>query len=967
MKRTQRSKFGLVRIALGSHKVEIANCDYNADRIINMMQRAATVEANFLVLNELGTTAYTCGNHFRSEVVREDAVKAINKVRLASKTVFKGVTVVGAPLVVDGELYNCAVVIQRGRIVGVVPKTYLPNTGEFHEKLWFSRGDKLRRRTINLCGVEVPIGVDLLFEADDFPGLVFGIEVCEDGWAVIPPHRLQALAGATVLLNLSASNELVAKDEYRRAFVAAHSSQSQAIYAYASAGAGESTTDLVYGGHLLLGELGNIQTEAEPLADNEEEPFRYADVDVQHVTHERMRDSTFEDCRRTFESMLDFRRVKFSLNAGELPEKLARHVDAYPFVPRDPATLNKRCRQVIKIQVRALKTRLLYLAKLRGGLEKMVAELLASGKPLFVVGISGGVDSTECLLVALKTLDELNIPRSLLHCFTMPGFGTTSRTYNNAIKLMQLTGVTMKEVDIKARCLLAWQSEHKTPFGINLNGLSLEAFVEKLKELPAGSADLDFENEQARQRTHILMNNGFVLGTGTLTELASGWCTYNADHMSMYSVSPGVAKTLIAFLIRWYAENETGPGELRDVLLDIAATAESPELLPVGKDGENKQKSNDSLGPKDLRDFFLYHWNRWGSRPSKLLYLTTQAKFNQEYPVSGILVTLRQYIWRYITQRYKHSCQPDGVKLGSVSLNPRYDCHLPSDTAPDAWKAELEEYVGQKPTEINWQEKPAVDRSVRSVPSTDSTEEASMKSKPKKVLKVLLRVDIKVDFMPGGNLAVKFGDEILPSANALSRSGLYDLVVDIEDDHPEKHKSFYTMHKGKEPFSFKTIYGVNQQLWWPHCIHGTPGNEFHPDLDRSMVSRTFQKGQDPRVDSYSGFYDNGRDVAPRFKKKYPFLGKSTGLAEYLRAEAERLGCDEIQCDVIGLALRYCVSYTAIDGRNEQYRGQQFHVRVIEDACRAIAFKDGEYEAGIAELKSHGIEVIHSNDVLPKLA
>jgi len=702
--RTKRSTFGLVRIALGSHRVEVTNCDYNAQRIIAMMGRANKVKANFLVLNELGTTAYTCGNHFRSEVLREDSIKAIDTVRIASKTVFKGVTIIGAPIEVDGELYNCAVVIQRGRVLGIVPKTYLPNSGEFHEKLWFHRGDKLRNRTIKLFGVEVPIGCDLLFEAEDFPGLVFGVEVCEDGWAVIPPHRLQALGGATVLFNLSASNELVAKDEYRRSMVQAHSAQAQAIYAYASAGDGESTTDLVYGGQLLMGELGGIMTEAEPLADNENEPFRYADVDVQHVIHERMRDGTFEDCRRAFEPMLNFRRVKFDLEAGNLPEKLERAVDPYPFVPQDPATRNKRCRQVIKIQVRALKTRLQYLIKLRGGVEKVVAELTAQGKPLCVVGISGGVDSTECLLVALKVFDELGIPRSLLHCFTLPGFGTTSRTYNNAMRLMQLTGVTLKEVDIKARCLLAWEQEKKTPFGINLEGLTMEEFVEKLKDLPAGSQDLDFENEQARQRTHILMNNGFVLGTGTLTELAAGWCTYNADHMSMYSVNPGVAKTLIAFLIRWFAENETPEGELRNVLNSIADTAESPELLPVGKDGEQAQKSNDSLGPKDLRDFFLYHWVRWGSRPSKILYLATNAKFKQDYAVAGIVTVLRQFIWRFITQRYKHSCQPDGVKLGSVSLNPRYDCHLPSDTAPDGYKRELETYVGQAPTEIAWQE-----------------------------------------------------------------------------------------------------------------------------------------------------------------------------------------------------------------------------------------------------------------------
>jgi len=950
--RTKRSKFGLVRIALGSHAVEVTNCDKNADHIISMMQRAAGVNANFLVLNELGVTAYTCANHFRSEVLREGALKAIDKVRLASKKVFKGVTLIGAPIELDGELYNCAVVIQNGRILGVVPKTYLPNTGEFHEKLWFSRGDVLRRRSVKLCGLDVPIGVDLLFEADDFPGLVFGVEVCEDGWAVIPPHRLQALGGATVLFNLSASNELVAKDEYRRSMIQAHSAQAQAIYAYASAGEGESTTDIVYGGQLLLGELGGIQTEAEPLADNDSQPFRYADVDVQHVTHERMRDSTFEDCRRAFASMIDFRRVKFSLNAGDLPEKLARNIDAYPFVPQDPASLNKRCRQVIKIQVRALRTRLLYLAKLRGGLENMVADLVASGKPLFVVGISGGVDSTECLLVALKTLDELGIPRSLLHCFTMPGFGTTSRTYNNAIKLMRLAGVTLKEVNIKARCLLAWQTEHKTPFGINLDGLSMDTFIDKLKELPADSNDLDFENEQARQRTHILMNNGFVLGTGTLTELASGWCTYNADHMSMYSINPGVAKTLIAFLIRWYAENET-TGELQAVLNDIAATAESPELLPVGKDGQQNQKSNDSLGPKDLRDFYLYHWVRWGTRPSKILYLATNARFKQEYALSGVLATLRQFIWRFITQRYKHSCQPDGVKLGSVSLNPRYDCHYPSDTAPDAYKAELEEYVGQKPAEINWQE--------------TQPQGPQMKAKPK-VLRALLRVDLKEDFMPWGSLPVAGGDEIIGVANALSRSGQYDLVVDIEDDHPKNHKSFASRHKGKNAYTdFVTLYGVKQQLWTDHCVSGTDGAKFHKDLDRSMVSKTIQKGQDARVDSYSGFYDNGRKAAPRFRKKYNFLGRSTGLAEYLRAEAEARGCDEIQIDVIGLALRYCVSFTAKDGRGETYKGKQFGVRVVEDAVRAIVFKDGEYEKELEDLRALGIEVIHSSQVLPKVA
>lgn len=967
---------GFVRVAVGSHRVEVTNTSYNADRIIAMMKRGQEVQANFLILNELGTTAYSCANHFRSEVVRQGALDAIERVRKASVTDFDGITIIGAPIEVDGQLFNCAVVIQRGNILGIVPKTYLPNYGEFHEKLWFTRGDILRKRTIVLNGRKVRIGVDLLFQALDFPGLIFGVEVCEDGWAVIPPHRLQVLAGATMNFNLSASNELVAKDEYRRNLVGSHSAQAQTIYAYASAGDGESTNDVVYGGHLLIGELGSIMTEAEPLS--ESEPFRYSDVDVQHVVHERMRDGTFQDCQRDFASMLDFDRITFYLRAGSLPKKLARRIDAYPFVPQDPASLNKRCTQVHKIQVRAVKTRLQYLAKLRGGMEKVIADLQAAGKPMCVLGISGGADSTHTLLIALEAFDELGIPRSLLHCFTMPGFGTTSRTFNNAMKLMQLTGVTIHKVDIKARCLLAWQDEKKTPFGINVDGLSMEDFIDKLKDLPAGSQDLDFENKQARARTDVLMNAGFVLGTGTLTELAAGWCTFNADHMSMYSVNPGVAKTLIACLIRWYANVKATP-EQKVVLDDIADTAESPELLPVGKDGEQAQKSNESIGPKDLRDFFLYNWVRWGSKPSKVLYLANQAPFKTEYSILGILACLRTFVWRFITQRFKHSCQPDGVKLGSVSLNPRYDCHLPSDTAPDAFVDELEAYAAKKPDEIDWTE-PAKPTPAATDGNHDATANGGKQQGESmttiaivpgaigaKVLRALLRVDIKNDFMPTGSLPVAGGDEIVPCVNQLSRSTIYDLVIDIEDDHGPKHGSFYTQHDGAKPFDDGVLYGVPQKFWTVHCVHGTKGAEFHPDLDRSMVARTFPKGQDDRVDSYSGFYDNGRSASAEVRALYDFLGKSTGLAEYLIAEADKIGADEIEVHVVGLAFRYCVSFTAKDARAETYKGKQFRVVIVEDGIRAITFAEGDYEREKADLEALGIEFKHSADVLPKIA
>ena len=992
-----RENLGMVRVASGSHRVEVGNCAYNSQRIIAMMTRAQGVKARILILNELGTTAYTCGDLFRQPVLLEAAQAAIEAVRVASLTVHDGMVTIGAPLQIDGVTYNCAVVIQGGKILGVVPKGYLPTYGEFHEGLWFRRGFNLRNRTIDLNGQKVRCGIDLLFEASDFPGLVFGIEICEDGWAVIAPHRLQALAGAVLIGNLSASNETVGKDDYREQLVVGHSSEALCGYIYASAGEGESSVDVVFGGHLMIGELGAMLARKEPLS-GEDEPLIHADLDVEHLLHERTRINSFHECAEFFKPMLDhvgYQRIAFQVKAPAPPAKLARFYDARPFVPSGGATLHKRCRQVYKIQVRGLKKRLEHLCRKRGGVKTACANWLKAGRPLAVMGISGGADSTEVLMVAIKAFDELGIPRALLHCYALPGYGTTKQTYNNSIELMKLLGVTMKEVNIRARCLLAWQEEGYKPFGIDVTGLSLEQFVEKLTKLPAGSKDLGFENKQARARTDILMNAGFVIGTGDLSEQAAGWATYNADHMSMYNPNAGVPKTLVNFLIKWAAENEF-EGDLRRVLIDIAETEVSPELLPPGPDGKIAQKTNETIGPADLRDFFLYHLVRWGSRPSKIVRLALQAKFYTDYTEAEIRKWLRVFIERFFDQRFKPECQPGGPLVGSVSLNPRFKWHHPSDMVEDEFLRELDAdtavwkalqpvtVVASVNTDSGATSVPAVNpvlvgnNSAVAVAEPTRTSgsiaraclQAAASGVPQsvrgvgKVLRVLGRIDLQGDFMPGGPMAVKDGDKVIIVANCLARYGNYDLVVDTFDDHPDDHGSFAEQHQGATAFVTDVdLYGVKQRVWAKHCVRNTQGWKFHPDLDGSKVNRRFGKGRDKRVDSYSGLFDNGRHVSAEVRAQFPFLGQSTGLPEYILAEAERLGCDEIEIDFIGLALEYCVGFSAIDATSLEYRGRKVRARVIENGCRAFNQEPVAYAAALKWLQDAGVEIISSAAVL----
>lgn len=649
------------------------------------MARAQKEGVHVLTLQELGLTGYTPGDLFFQDALLSSALAGLDLVRQATKKVYKGIVFVGVPLKIDGSIYNCAVAIQNGKYLGVVPKSYMPTGGEFDEYRWFKVGRNFKQRAIKLNGQTVRMGVDLLFADEDMPGLIIGVEICEDGWAVIPPHRLQALANAAVLLNLSASNDLVGKADFRlEGLIGPHSAQAMAAYVYASAGDGESTTDVTFGGHCAIAENGSILRNIEPFS--EKEPLAIADIDIDHLLFERMRNTTFRENQEEFAPFLKFDRIAFKSGIKKAPAKLMRFVDANPFVPMNPVTRDKRCHEVYRIQVAALEKRMTHLSKRLGfpSIQAYAKDLLAKGKPLFVLGVSGGLDSTWALVVACKMLDKVGLSRKLLHCYTLPGFGTTGRTYENAIKLMKFMGVTMFEVDIKARCLQAWHEEGYKPFGIDVTGLSVEQFVEKLRDLPPGSKDFVFENKQARARTDLLMNKGFVLGTGDLSELAAGWCTYNADHMSMYGLNAGLPKTLVHFLVKW-AAGKLFEGELSATLVDVAETEVSPELLPPGRDGKIAQKTNSSIGPADLRDFYLYHIRRWGCDPEKIIYLAGFAKFNTPYTNEEIRKWLVVFINRFFDQRYKHSCLPDGSKVGSVSLSPRYDWHMPSDASPDMW------------------------------------------------------------------------------------------------------------------------------------------------------------------------------------------------------------------------------------------------------------------------------------------
>jgi NAD+ synthase (glutamine-hydrolysing) len=658
------TRYGFVRLAAVTPQLRVADCDFNSSRIISLMQQAQAQGVGILVFPELSLTGYTCGDLFQQTALLHAACVALEKVVSASEQSFSGLAVVGLPLQVDNHLFNCAAVFHRGRILGILPKSFLPNYKEFYEVRWFAPAAAARAREVSVAGQRVPFGTDLLFAASNIPGLVVGVEICEDLWVPVPPSCFQALRGATVMLNLSASNEVIGKAAYRRQLVANQSGRCFSAYVYSACGVYESTTDLVFGGHGIIAENGTILAESPRF--RREDTLLVRDIDLDRLRVDRLRTNSFiaEPLQQGMDR--DFRQLSFEL--PPVPGPLQRDVDAHPFVPAGQASLRERCEEIFQTQVAGLTKRLEHI-----------------GKPPVAIGISGGLDSTLALLVTRKTMDVLGVEPARVRAFTMPGFGTSARTLGNAKALMKQLGVTAHEVDIRPLCLEEWKALGHRPFGIDLHGLSVEQLGERLRQIPAAHRnDLVFENVQARMRTNILMNAGFVIGTGDVSELALGWCTYNGDHMSMYNPNVSIPKTLVKFLVGWAAENEFA-GEARRILLDIVATEISPELLPTGKDGQCGQATEEVIGPYELHDFFLFHFLRYGATPEKILFLAQQAKFHRAYSANELRRWLEVFLRRFFANQFKRSCLPDGPKVGSISLSPRGDWRMPSDAQVAVW------------------------------------------------------------------------------------------------------------------------------------------------------------------------------------------------------------------------------------------------------------------------------------------
>jgi NAD+ synthase (glutamine-hydrolysing) len=656
---------GFLRVAAASPVLRVADCAFNADRIVGLMARAEAERVAVLVFPELSITGYTCADLFQQVALQRGALDALARVVKESASAFRGLAVVGVPLAVDDQLFNCAALVHRGRVLALVPKSFIPNYKEFYEGRWFAAAAMARSADVLMAASRVPFGSNFLFDATDVEGLIVGVEICEDLWVPVPPSSYQALRGATVLLNLSASNEVIGKANYRRQLVVNQSGRCIAAYIYSSCGVWESTTDVVFGGHCLVAENGTLLAESRRF--QRDETLLVADVDLDRLRIDRVRTNSFGDAGLYVGMPHEFTRLELTLDRGEPPARLARGVEAHPFVPREGERLRERCEEIFQTQVAGLARRLEHV-----------------GKPPVAIGVSGGLDSTLALLVACKTADALAVPRDHVRGFTMPGFGTTARTRTNALALMRHLGVTAREVDIRRLCLDEMRVLGHRPFGIDLGGLDVDGLTEAFRRLPPEKCnDLVFENVQARMRTSVLMNAGFVVGTGDVSELALGWCTYNGDHMSMYNPNVSIPKTLVKFLVDWAARNEFD-GEARRTLLDIVATEISPELLPAGGDGL-AQSTEAAVGPYELHDFFLYHFLRFGMTPEKLLFLAGHAHFHRDYSAAETRRWLQVFVRRFFANQFKRSCLPDGPKVGSVSLSPRGDWRMPSDAAAALW------------------------------------------------------------------------------------------------------------------------------------------------------------------------------------------------------------------------------------------------------------------------------------------
>ncbi|SHI90464.1 NAD(+) synthase [Bacteroides stercorirosoris] len=637
--------YGYVKVAAAVPRVKVADCKFNAREIEKEIIIAEGKGVQIIAFPELCVTGYTCGDLFAQQLLLEEAemelIQIINNTRQLDI-----IAILGMPVALNGMLLNTAVVIQKGKVLGVVPKTYLPNYKEFYEKRWFTSAVDVSERSVRLCGQVVPMGANLLFEMAD---TTFGIEICEDLWATIPPSSSLALQGAEILFNLSADNEGIGKHNYLCSLISQQSARCIAGYVFSSCGFGESTTDVVFAGNGLIFENGTMVARSNRFSF--EGQVVISEIDVEHIRTERRVNTTFAACRAHCAPGEAVRVSTEYVNSKDL--NLTRAFEPHPFVPQG-AALNERCEEIFSIQVSGLAQRLMH-----------------THAQSAVVGISGGLDSTLALLVCVKTFDKLEWPRKGIIGVTMPGFGTTDRTHTNAVDLMNSLGITVREVSIKEAC------------------------VQHFKDIDHDMDvhDVVYENAQARERTQILMDianqtNGMVIGTGDLSELALGWATYNGDHMSMYGVNGSVPKTLVKHLVKWVAENDMDETS-RATLLDIVDTPISPELIPADENGNIKQITEDLVGPYELHDFFLYYFLRCGFRPSKIFFLAART-FKGVYDEETIKKWLRIFFRRFFNQQFKRSCLPDGPKVGSISISPRGDWRMPSDASSEAWLREVE-------------------------------------------------------------------------------------------------------------------------------------------------------------------------------------------------------------------------------------------------------------------------------------
>lgn len=641
---------GLVRVGAAVPSLALGNVKENMKRHLAMMREAKEKHVSIVTFPELSLTGYTCGDLFFQRRLLDDVTDAL--LTLKDEMPEEILAIVGAPLEIEGALYNCAVVLHKGEIISAVPKTFLPNNGEFYEKRWFQSGDARRDASVAIPKLKTDVCRQAIFETED--GVCFGIELCEDLWAPLPPSTMLSVEGAEIILNLSASNELLSKREYRQQLISQQSARCQCGYVYVSAGMGESSSDLVFSGHSVIASCGTVIRESEGyLADNY---LMTADIDIDRIRADRMKQSSFADCAAQVRAMWkQAPNILRTMENALLPDDAAPdyRVSKHPFIPSDKASRQLRCAQILAMQATALARRL----------------AVTGGK--VVVGISGGLDSTLALLAACKAVDMLHLPRTNILGITMPCFGTTDRTYHNALDLMTSLGVSQREIPI-----------HK-------------AVRQHFADIGHDESDhsVTYENCQARERTQVLMDvankiGAIVLGTGDLSEIALGWCTYNADHMSMYGVNSGVPKTLVRWVIQTAAENEAFSSS-RECLQSILDTPISPELLPPDEKGNILQQTEDVVGPYALHDFFLYYAIRFGYPPKKVFDLCCIA-FQDDFSCETILKWLKNFYRRFWTQQFKRNCMPDGVKIGSIALSPRGDWRMPSDAQYKAWMDECD-------------------------------------------------------------------------------------------------------------------------------------------------------------------------------------------------------------------------------------------------------------------------------------